>query len=166
MSSRGMTGGLPWLFCGVHVFMLGPRPVRTVRTGLHRSSRRWRVWPSSGGLTALLGVRHPEGVKCPSIRSYLRVMRHKPGFGFGVLSVLCFTIREALADGLLSAISCVALGCAIGVGFFPWWRRRASHDPYLYAYGQPELLDVGGSASAAHPSEPSSNVHVQRLSER
>ncbi|MCW2673484.1 MAG: hypothetical protein JWP14_2073 [Frankiales bacterium] len=88
-------------------------------------------------------------------------MRHKPGFWFGLLSVAAFTTRDVLAEGWLSAVVAAAIGCAIGVALFPWWRRQASRDPIVYTYGQPELLADAGDILVVHPSEPLSNVHVE-----
>lgn len=77
-------------------------------------------------------VRHHEGVPRPSFRSYLRIMRNKPGFGFGLVAVVCFCTRNALEEGVVGALVSVVIGCAIGVAMFPWWRRKASQDPFTY----------------------------------
>ena len=96
----------------------------------------------------------------PSFRAYLRVMRHKPGFGFAVCACVCAMTRETLAEGPLAAVVCFVLGAAIGAACFPWWRRQAAKEPILYSYNQPELL-VDGTSLGAHPCEPMSNVRLE-----
>jgi len=92
----------------------------------------------------------------PSFRSYLRVLRHRPGFGYSVAAVVCAYAGVWLRDGFVHMLVILAISVALMLAAFPWWRRRALKKPHAYTWGQPELL---ADDNPMHPGDPSSNVH-------
>jgi hypothetical protein len=101
----------------------------------------------------------------PKFRAYLRVIRAKPGFWLGVGLVAAFTTRNVLAEGVVGGLMPMGIGLAIGVLFFPWWRRKVVKEPELYTYGRPELLTDENPAVVGR-SEPLSNVRIEGESDR
>ena len=95
----------------------------------------------------------------PTFAAYLRVIKAKPGFWLGILSVAAFTARNVLVEGFPNGLIAALVGLALVCAAFPWWRRQAAKDPARYTWRGPNLLEELSRPAVVHPTEPNSNVH-------
>jgi hypothetical protein len=103
-------------------------------------------------------VLSPTGRTRPSLRAYLRVLRHGPFVVFGIATIVR-TLAAARSDAEThDVLAGVAIGLLLLIAYYPVWRWLATRWPDAATNWEPELLDGPMGKTELHPTEPTSNV--------
>ena len=104
------------------------------------------------------GVLSPTARPRPSLRAFLRVLRHAPFLVLGTATVVR-ALAAARSDAETQDVLIgVALGLLLLIAYYPVWRWLAARWPDAATNCEPELLDGPMGKTELHPAEPTSNV--------